>query len=384
MAEGEAVREAAEGASPLDRFKLGFKGFREKLVLPGGGATAANDCEAPGDKASSAMDQDLGSSTSSASSSGAGALWSSWTAKVNNFVAEKVNYDVVPQEASRAEDGPDEEKGEAPVWANWAKAAANRVGKSVTDAAEDARQNLEKVTEKAKTVEWGGQVTKGLGTVTDRAKEAREVFSERGKAAQQNFKDLSGKSAAKLGEAQTIAAQRAKDVKDKAAGVAGAAKGKLAQAGQSLGSLSALALSPAKLAQFGGVFFAGVFLISMSFSFLPMLPVAPQKFSLLFAMGSMTLLSSFAILKGPQAFLSGMARREQLPFSVCYAIGLVGTLVATLILRSFLLTAFFGLMQAVGLLYFVASYVPGGKAFVSFIGRMCSKGARSLLCRSVS
>lgn len=140
-------------------------------------------------------------------------------------------------------------------------------------------------------------------------------------------------------------------------------------------------MSPAKLAKFAGVFMVGIFLISMSFSFLPMLVIAPQKFALLFAFGSVTMLSSFGILKGPQAFLSGMAQREQLPFSVLYGVGLVGTLVATIIMRSFLLTAVFGLMQAAGLLYFMASYVPGGKAAVNFCGKLCSKAARAALCR---
>lgn len=104
------------------------------------------------------------------------------------------------------------------------------------------------------------------------------------------------------------------------------------------------------------------FRASKSFSFLPVMVIAPQKFALLFAFGSMTMLGSFTLLMGPKAFLQGMARKEQLPFSVAYSVGLIGTLVATLILRSFLLTGICGLLQAVGLLYFVASYVPGGKA----------------------
>merc|ERR1711920_939344 len=119
----------------------------------------------------------------------------------------------------------------------------------------------------------------------------------------------------------------------------------------------------------------------MSFSFLPMLPIAPQKFSLLFAFGSMTLMGSFALLKGPTSFLSGLMQREKLPFSAAYAIGLVGTLVATIVMRSFILTAVFGLVQAVALLYFLASYVPGGQALLNFCGRLGSRVARKVCLR---
>merc|ERR1711920_1080792 len=135
-------------------------------------------------------------------------------------------------------------------------------------------------------------------------------------------------------------------------------------------------MSPAKLAQFGGVFFIGIFLISMSMTFLPTLVIAPQKFALMFAFGSMTLLSSFAILKGPSAFFSSLVAREKLPFSLMYLVGLVGTLVATIVMRSFVFTAVFGVTQAIALLYFLASYVPGGKAILNFCGRCCSKSAR--------
>merc|ERR1711904_373508 len=113
---------------------------------------------------------------------------------------------------------------------------------------------------------------------------------------------------------------------EKAKAAAGKAKASLKSAKSSVAGLAALSLSPAKLAQFGGVFFLGVFLISMSFSFLPIIMISPQKFALLFALGSTTLLSSFAILKGPMAFAQSLAEREKLPFSGAYLLGLIGTL----------------------------------------------------------
>merc|ERR1712217_732579 len=165
-------------------------------------------------------------------------------------------------------------------------------------------------------------------------------------------------------------------------GAVGSAKGALANAGSSMSGLGALAMSPTKLAQFGGLFFLGFFLLSLSFSFLPILVIAPQKFALLFALGSMTILGSVSVLKGPQAFVMQLMQRDKLLFSISYVVGLVGTLVATLVMRSYLLTAFFGVLQAVALLYFLASYVPGGKAALNFISPGCSRITKSVVTSS--
>merc|ERR1712070_843381 len=94
--------------------------------------------------------------------------------------------------------------------------------------------------------------------------------------------------------------------------------------------------------------------------------------------------SSFAVLKGPKAFVGSLIQREKLPFSGSYVVGLVGTLIATIGLRSYFLTAFFAILQAGGLLYFLASYVPGGQTILNKCGKccgaLCSKLAQSV-CR---
>eukprot|EP00913_Durusdinium_trenchii_P029687 g27825.t1 len=356
------------GDKPLDRLKLVCQGFTK------GFSTPVVDQEAP----PAEIEEQSGPSTN---------MFSSWAEKARKAFNE-VTYDPVPKEET-PEAIPDEEKGEG-AWANFSK-AASRLSKSVASAAEEAKQNLEKAAEKAKSADLAQQVqdfqsgvAKGLGAAADRASQAREVFAERGKAASAIAKDLGSKAANKATEVKSHAASKAKEAKagrrsDGRLKEECAAKDKLAQAGEGLKGLGNLALSPAKLAQFAGTFLAGVFLISLSLNFLPVMVIAPQKFALLFAFGSMTMLGSFALLKGPKAFLSGMARKEQLPFSVAYGVGLVGTLVATIILRSFLLTGICGLLQAVGLLYFVASYVPGGKACVNFVGRMCSKATTAFI-----
>lgn len=236
-------------------------------------------------------------------------------------------------------------------WASWAKGAAERARQSVTQVAGKAA--AADWSEQAKA--WQGDLAHTLGKVTETAAKAGAGLSEHAKAAQQ-----------------------------KAALVAGSAKEKLEKAGSgtlgALSGMSALAMSPAKLLQFAGMFMVGLLLVSMSFSFLPILPLKPQKFALLFALGSVTMLGSVAWLKGPAAFASVALQREKLPFSAAYGAGLVGTFWATLIERSYIFTAIFALMQAVGLLYFLASFVPGGKAVLNFFGR-CGRRAASALFR---
>mmetsp|Transcript_13783 Transcript_13783/g.27862 ORF Transcript_13783/g.27862 Transcript_13783/m.27862 type:complete len:327 (+) Transcript_13783:116-1096(+) len=315
--------------------------------------------------------------------------WASW--------AKKVAYDALePGESpGGAANGADLERGSgedaAAQWSSWATSAFGRARQQAAEAATAVSQ----VAERAASADWADQakgwqseVGNVFGRVADGATQAGSlagsVLSEKGKVASQLAKDFHGMSQTRLMEAQAIGATKAREAREKAAAAAGAAAKGLERAGSgitgSLGGLAALTMSPVKLAQFAGTFFAGILLITMSFSFLPMLVIAPQKFALLFAFGSMTMLGSFAILKTPKVFIAGLFRREQLPFSVCYIIGLVGTLFATLVMRSFVYTAVFGVIQAVALLYFMASYVPGGKSVLNFIGRLCSRAARALAC----
>lgn len=226
--------------------------------------------------------------------------------------------------------------------------------------------------EKANAAEWGEQAKswgsdfgRTLGRVSDSAASASAGFSEKAMAASL--------------EAQKLGAAKAREAKDKAALAAGSAKGALSSAGSSLGGMGDLMRSPAKLFQFAGIFMFGLFLISLSLSFLPLLPIQPQKFSLLSALGSLTVLGSVAWLKGPTAFVSVMLQRDKLPFSILYVVGLVGSLWATLIARSYIFTAVFSFMQVVGLLYYLASFLPGGKAVLNFFGRICAKFGGSAL-----
>jgi len=392
----------ASGASvALDKFKIGFKGLKSSFAAAVAETSKVASVEAEDASAGSTSGSAVGATTGDevgSSAGGSSSSWLSWADKARKAVvaeAKQVAYDIVPQTESAREvsvrDPEDLERGSssssAASFGKWANKAAGTFKSKINEGADLVGKATEESLQKAKSLDLGGigeqakrlkgEVAGGLGRVADVSENAKNALQEKGKAAKEKAKELNEKSKEKLSEASAVAAKKASAAKGLAGNVAGSAKDKLSKAGENIKGLGQLAQSPAKLAQFAGVFVLGVMMISMSLSFLPMLPVAPQKFALLFAFGSMTMMGSFALLKGPKAFAGELIQREKLPFSAAYGVGLVGTLTATIILKSYLLTAFFGIMQALSLLYFLASYIPGGKAALSSCGRLC----RKLVCR---
>jgi len=388
MAEGAG----GSHANPLKDVAKGFKG----LVKAASQLAEGTSAQPHNDEMTSNSSEP--STTESASTSTSRASWMKLSKK-------KLSWENLPLHSpGGSTESLDVEQGEASSdtaanpsasWQSLAKSTAKTFKKQASKKLEQAQKNIDKAAEKVQNAEiWSeanAAAEKAKKNLSGAAKSATHAGSalagsatEKAKAAQSAARELQAKGQENLGHAKEAAAAKAKQAKEKAGNVAGAAKNKLAKAGSGLGGLAALTMSPALLAKFGGLFFLGTLLITLSFSFLPMLPVAPQKFALLFAFGSMTMLSSFAVLKGPKSFFEGLMERSKLPFSLAYVIGLVGTVVATIVMKSYLLTAVFGVMQAVGLLYFVASHVPGGKACLNFIGRGCGKAFGKLTgaCRT--
>lgn len=330
--------------------------------------------------------------------------------------------DIVPQVeeltaplTARAPETSDLEVGsEEPRWASWAKQAAGHVRQKAAGAAEQAHRGLSQGLEKARTVDWTEQVrnvqgkassatatlqgrvaqgveraktvewtehakcmqegvSRGLEMATKTASSASIILQEKGQAAQKTVSEMSGRGLQTLSDSQVL--QKAKD---NVSSVAGAAKGALSVAGGRVSAVTALTMSPAKLGQFAAVFVVGVLFIVLSFNFLPIILLAPQKFALLFTIGSVTILSSFGVLNGPLSLVASLAKWERLPFTVPYLTGLIGTLWATLILRSFIFTALFAVLQAISLVYFVILYLPGGKAGIGLLWRLGCRSARSI------
>jgi len=131
-------------------------------------------------------------------------------------------------------------------------------------------------------------------------------------------------------------------------------------------TISENAISRQRWMSFFGGIALGTGLISLAFMFLPMIVLMPQKFALLFTLGSVSFMSSFSILRGHAAFARHLLSRSRVLFSAMYVTSMVGTLWASLVYRSYILTVCFAVIQVVALSWFLVSYIPGGRRALSF------------------
>lgn len=125
-------------------------------------------------------------------------------------------------------------------------------------------------------------------------------------------------------------------------------------------SFSLFSLSYQQMVNFAICIGVGMFFMFLAFLFLPMVVFAPQKFTLLFTLGCICWIAGLAMLQGPGTLVQAMIQKERLPFSLGYVGSLIGTLWATLIAHSYVLTVFCALCQIAALVAFIVSYFPGG------------------------
>ncbi|KAF4748574.1 Vesicle transport protein, partial [Perkinsus olseni] len=85
-------------------------------------------------------------------------------------------------------------------------------------------------------------------------------------------------------------------------------------------------------------FAAGCICMMLALTFLPMVVIAPQKFALMFTVGSCLILMSFSVLKGHAAFIAHIMSPEKRLFTAGYAASLVATLYGALVSKSYVLT----------------------------------------------
>ena len=95
---------------------------------------------------------------------------------------------------------------------------------------------------------------------------------------------------------------------------------------------------------------------------LPLLTVRPQKFALSFTCGSVTFMSSFAILRGPLPHLYGMMSVERLHFTIIYVGSMVLTLYATFNvsgMTGYVMVLGCSALQLVALVWYLITFLPG-------------------------
>mmetsp|Transcript_58762 Transcript_58762/g.108451 ORF Transcript_58762/g.108451 Transcript_58762/m.108451 type:complete len:211 (+) Transcript_58762:143-775(+) len=123
------------------------------------------------------------------------------------------------------------------------------------------------------------------------------------------------------------------------------------------------------------LFAFGVILTFASFSLLPMILLAPIKFASVFTAGNVCILSSFAVLKGPSAFMAHLLSKDRRSLTFWYVGSMVGALWSSCWYGSALLTILFSVIQMVAVFCFFVAYIPGGSylldAFQQCAGGVC-------------
>eukprot|EP00452_MALV-II_sp_L67-6_P000307 gene307-163_t len=116
----------------------------------------------------------------------------------------------------------------------------------------------------------------------------------------------------------------------------------------------------------------GVFFIFCSSFALPFIIFSPHKFASLFTLGSLFVLSSFVVLRGPDRFQRHMFETKQKKWiSLSYLGSLATTLYFTYIWPHYIFILASVLVQCVALLYFLFSYIPGGTSVLNTVFGLC-------------
>ncbi|KAJ7569457.1 hypothetical protein O6H91_01G079000 [Diphasiastrum complanatum] len=122
---------------------------------------------------------------------------------------------------------------------------------------------------------------------------------------------------------------------------------------------------------FGLMLGSGIFFIFISFTmFLPVIVLMPQKFASCFTIGSILVIGSFFALKGPRIQFFHMISKERLPFTIAFVGSMAGTIYASTVMHSYVLSVIFSVIQILALLYYLISYFPGGSAGLQFLNSL--------------
>jgi len=117
-----------------------------------------------------------------------------------------------------------------------------------------------------------------------------------------------------------------------------------------------------RLLVFAGCNLGALACFVICFALFPVLSLRPRKFAILWSLGSLLFLTSWAAMMGPWTYAQHLISGPRLPFTAAYfgSIGL--TLYFSLGLRSTLLTLFSAIVQIACLLWYLVSYFPMGSS----------------------
>jgi len=110
----------------------------------------------------------------------------------------------------------------------------------------------------------------------------------------------------------------------------------------------------------------GTFCFSLSTLYIPFLLLKARKFALLYSLGSLFVISSFALLWGPVNHAKHLFSVSRLPFTLTYFTTMFGTLYFAMWVKSTIFTVVFAVAQILALVWYVVSYIPGGQTGLKF------------------
>ncbi|RPA99301.1 SFT2-domain-containing protein [Choiromyces venosus 120613-1] len=111
------------------------------------------------------------------------------------------------------------------------------------------------------------------------------------------------------------------------------------------------------------------------FFLFPLLATKPRKFAVLWTVGSILFLTSFAVLQGPLAYATHLLSTPRLPFTAAYFGSIALTLYFALGVQSFFLTLISSIIQLVALVWYLVSYFPMGSSGLRFASQLGARRA---------
>ncbi|KAL4999612.1 Got1/Sft2-like family-domain-containing protein [Aspergillus recurvatus] len=105
------------------------------------------------------------------------------------------------------------------------------------------------------------------------------------------------------------------------------------------------------------------------FFLFPVLSLKPRKFAILWSVGSLLFLLSWAVLMGPMIYARHLVSGSRLPFTAAYFGSIAMTLYFAIGLHNTFLTLISSIFQLAALLWYIVSYFPMGSTGLQFMGR---------------
>ena len=129
---------------------------------------------------------------------------------------------------------------------------------------------------------------------------------------------------------------------------------------------------------FIGLFATGCFFLFLSLWSLPFFVIAPRKTANLINIGSICIISSFAVIKGPYQFLIKDLLLHPTKWLVAwlYVLSICLTFYSSMVLKMYLPTIGALVIELTCLMYFICSYFPGGQQGMQYIMQFLATGAK--------